>query len=175
MVLLEFRVTDHDYKYDEDRKSPVVTRNQAGFMCCFGQDGYIFGYGIRMLSCRPFKENWASILMNPGPRQLETTYSHGLFVDKQAGITWECLDLYDIQTSKSRRRTRRRRELLNYAYAHIVTYLLIRLQRWFRIVLDVWRSKRLAVAMSMHTRLGCNSGLGSLGVDLMLVVLENRI
>ena len=84
MVLLEFRVTDHDYKYDDDRKSPVVTRNQAGFMCCFGQDGYIFGYGIRMLSCRPFKENWASILMNPGPRQLETTYSHGLFADKQA-------------------------------------------------------------------------------------------
>lgn len=173
MVVLEFRVTDHDYKYDDARQNPVVTHDQAAFMCFFGQTGYIFGHGIRMLSCHPYKDNWASILTNPGPRQLETTYSHGLFANKQAGITWQRLALYDIQTTKPRRRTRRRRELLNYAYAHHVTYLLIRLQRWLRRAMDMWRSKRLAVAMSMHTRLGFACGLGALGPDLMLVMLES--
>lgn len=178
MVIVDVRVTDEDYKYDALRQQPVITRNQAGFMCCFGPRGFVFGYKGGIWYCLTWRGNWPLVLMiGTGARHgLETTFSHGLFVDEALPVDiprWYMLAVYDTQAGKNTRRGRgrRRRELVCYAQAHRVTHLLIRVQRWFRRVLGMWRSRRLAVAMSLHARLGLGCELGWLGPDLLAVVV----
>ena len=51
------------------------------------------------------------------------------------------------------------------------TYMLVKLQRWFRKVIVRRRERRLAVIMCLHARLGTSSGLGKLGGDLLGLVI----
>ncbi len=114
------------------------------------------------------------MLKNPAGilAQIETTFTHGVFKDcTRKPNSSQILTVYEKSTGHTRRR-RKIRVLLNYARAHRVTHLLIRLQRWFLRLLSLWRSKRFAVAMSMHARLGCEAGgLGALGPDLLALVM----
>jgi hypothetical protein len=178
MGIVEVSVTDEDYKYDASRQQPVITRNQAGFMCCFGPRGHVFGYKGRMWYYLTLCGNWPPVLMTgTGARHgLEITFSHGLFVEEAlpVDIPRYTLAVYDTEAGRSPRRGRGRhvRELVCYAQAYRVTHLLIRVQRWFRRVLGMLRSRRLAVAMSLHDRLGVGCELGGLGPDLLAVVVE---
>ena len=169
------RVTDLDYKNDIKRTIPVTTGGKAGFMCCFGPGGHIFGYdnkGKDMWYCKAWDMWWPWVLKHTAEvlAQLDTTFSHGVYdgPDKK-----EPADPTLCFYTKSPGHTlyRSRRSLINFARARRVTHLLVRLQRWFLRLLSLWRSKRLAIAMSMHARLGCDSGLGRLGEDLLPLVL----
>lgn len=165
------RVTDLDYKNDIKRTIPVITRGKAGFMCCFGPGGHIFGYddkGKDMWYCKPWGKWWSMVLENTADilAQIETTFTHGVFNDGTRKPTPS--HTLTVHNEFSPGHTRR---YSNIKRLRRVTHLLVRLQRWFLRLLSIWRSKRLAVAMSLHARLGCDSGLGRLGEDLLPLVL----
>jgi len=168
------QVTDLDYKNDIKRTIPVTTRGKAGFMCCFGPGGHIFGYdGKDMWYCKAWDMWWPWVLKHTADvlAQLDTTFSHGVYdgPDKEKEPADPTLCFYTKSPGHTLYRSRR--SLINFTRARRVTHLLVRLQRWFLRLLSLWRSKRLAVAMSMHVRLGCDSGLGRLGEDIIILVL----
>ena len=173
------RVTDLDYKNDIKRTIPVTTGGKAGFMCCFGPGGHIFGYdnkGKDMWYCKAWDMWWPWVLKHTAEvlAQLDITFSHGVYdgPDKENKEPADpTLCFYTKSPQGHTLSYRSRRSLINFARARRVTHLLVRLQRWFLRLLSLWRSKRLAVAMSMHARLGCDSGLGRLGEDILPLVL----
>ena len=135
-------------------------------MCCFGPGGHIFGYydGKDMWYCMAWDMWWLWVLKHTAEvlAQIEVMFTHGDGTIRPNSP--QILAVYE--------HTRRPlRKLLNFTRARRVTHLLVRLQRWFLRLLSLWRSKRLAVAMSMHARLGCDSGLGRLGEDILPLVL----
>jgi len=179
------RVTDLDYKNDIKRTIPVTTGGKAGFMCCFGPGGHIFGYdkGKDMWYCKAWDMWWPWVLKHTAEvlAQLDITFSHGVYDGPDKENKEPADPTLCFYTKSPRGHTlsyrRSRRSLINFARAHKVTHLLVRLQRWFLRLLSLWRSKRLAVAMSLHARLGCDSGLGRLGEDilpLVLIILATR-
>jgi len=137
-------------------------------MCCFGPGGHIFGYdGKDMWYCKAWDMWWLWVLKHTADvlAQIEISFTHGVWAGDPI------LTVYEKSPGHTPRPAPIRRVLLNYGRACRVTHLLIRLQRWFLRLLSLWRSKRLAVAMSMHARLGCDSGLGRLGEDIIILVL----
>jgi hypothetical protein len=175
------RVTDLEYKNDIKRTVPVIARGKTrgGFMCCFGPGGHIFGHYDRkdMWYCKAWDMWWLWVLKNTADvlAQLDITFSHGVYdgPDKKEPAD-PTLCVY-TKSPQVRTLYRSRRSLLNFTRARRVTHLLVRLQRWFLRLLSLWRSKRLAVAMSMHARLGSEAGLGALGEDIILgLILATR-
>ena len=174
------RVTDLDYKNDIKRTIPVTTvrgkKAGGGFMCCFGPGGHIFGYdnkGKDMWYCKAWDMWWPWVLKHTAEvlAQLDITFSHGVYDGPDKKEPADPILCFYTKSPQGHTLYRSRRSLINFASARRVTHLLIRLQRWFLRLLSLWRSKRLAVAMSMHARLGCDSGLGALGEDVLVLIL----
>ena len=168
MAILNVLVTDKDYKYDS-RPNPIITHGEAGFMCCFGPRGHVFGYKGAMYYCFVYNRNL--IHMNTTPRQLKTTFSHGMFIHPEVPYPKHYLAVYYERQAITNTKRRRGRKLISDAYAHRATYLLIRAQRWYRRIMFQWRTRRLALAMSLQARLGTDSHLRELGPDLLALVL----
>lgn len=79
-----------------------------------------------------------------------------------------CSLLYDLiceRTGRITRHTIHRGVLIN------VHHLVIRLQRWMRRVV-LGRSRALALAMSLHARLGVGSSLSMLGEDVLSLLIR---
>ena len=168
MAIIQVRVTDRNYKLD-----CIEVRYQTGFLSCIGNYGDIFGYNNTMWLCCALginSDNWHSCLVNTHPSRLEITFTHGVPARGDSGVHPTRLEVYEKHRrtggGHGRRRTWRR-QLVNYARLYNANHLLIRLQRWFRRVPEQWRARRLVLAMALHPRLGCDSGLGALGEDIL--------
>ena len=82
-----------------------------------------------------------------------------------AGPRWRLLyDQICARTGRIIRHTIHRGVLIN------VHHLVIRLQRWMRRVV-LGRSRALALAMSLHARLGAGSSLSMLGEDVLSLLI----
>ena len=170
MTIIQLRVTDRDYRGD-NLSEAVETRNKTGFLSCVGFYGDIFGYNNTLWMCCAFGVNWHSDLVNTNSNRLVVTFSHGIQAQGDPGVYPEMLEVFEkYRWGHGRRRTWRRR-LINCARVYNATHLLLRLQRWYRRVSQQWRARRLVIAMALHPRLGCNSGLATLSED-MLTSLE---
>lgn len=134
------------------RKAIVLNRNGEAFMFSFGERGWLMGYRNRLWTMSEL-EGQSADYYDDWPH---TVKRFVIYMD------WE-------RTSISGRLFEKRRylDLITFTLIYDATPQLLRLQRWFLKVCARRKARRLALAMSIHARLGKDSPLATLDADLV--------
>jgi hypothetical protein len=157
MVITAARVIEVDF-----RTMPVQNTQGTAFMCCFTSRRCLMGYKNTL---------WIMVadLHMIEPADTRSMHRRNLVVrfdiHQDNGKPFPSLHsiIYD--------KVGRYRNILLWCGIQNAEIQLVRLQRWFRRTGARVLAKRLALAMAWHPRLGCDSLLGGLDVDLARALL----
>ncbi len=154
MILVRTSIIEVDF-----RKKPVGNKQSQGFMCSFGPNRCLLGYKSNLWILTPLPTfrfcQWPWTETNTGHSLI---LKFDIHCDDHStlsleGTLFEKVDNY--------------RNFLDFCNIKSVGCQLSLLQRWFTSINQRRQAKRLALAMAMHARLGQNSLLQSLDVDLL--------
>lgn len=146
--LLTAQVIETDY-----RSGSRVVKDRQGDACMlnFGSQGWLMGYKNRMYALNSWGDNryyrdWPWTVEQPLFKfdwhdEWDGVVITGSVLERQG-----CYELCRIRNA---------------------THCLVRLQRWFRVVVLHREARRLSLAMALHPRLGQSSWLGALDTDLV--------
>lgn len=125
-------------------------------MLSFGQRGWLMGYRNRLWTMSDIAEESVDYC-DDWPH---TVKRFVLYMD------WE-------RSSISGRLFEKRRYLdfITFALIYDATHLLLRLQQWFLTTSARRKARRLALAMSLHARLGQDSLLAALDTDIVRALI----
>lgn len=134
------------------RKSVVMNRNGQAVMLAFGKRGWLMGYRNRLWTMSEL-EGQSVDYYNDWPHMVThfVIYMHWF------------KDEIGCRLFKKRRFL----DLIMFATVSDATLHLLRLQRWFLKTCACRKARRLALAMATHARLGKDSPLATLDVDIV--------
>lgn len=147
--LLAVEVAEKEKDFRSGFRNVKVTQGEA-YMLNFGAQGWLMGYknhlwAVNSWSGDRYYQNWPWTFEQP----MVYLEWHGLVM---TGTVYErhgrlgCYELCRIRNA---------------------THCLVRLQRWFRVVVLHREARRLSLAMALHPRLGQFSWLGALDMHLV--------
>lgn len=134
------------------RRSVVMNRNGQAVMLAFGKRGWLMGYRNRLWTMSEL-EGQSADYYNDWPH---TTKRFVVYMD------WFKKEVFSRVFEK-----RRYLDLITFTTVSDATHLLLRLQRWFLKTCARRKARRLALAMAMHARLGKDSPLATLDMDIV--------
>lgn len=159
-ILSNVRFIEDDFKSE---KGDVKVSRGFLFMCNFGAGRLLMGchgklWRVYWKKHHAYKKDWPWVC-NPSRLKVETLWCPLTHHNNPLPYSPECF-MFEKRGRYYRSIHHGRLENLNH--------LLIRLQRWTRRMLK--RSKRLALCMAFHPRLGVESGLAELGQDILSLI-----